>query len=115
LDSLGDASGDAMGDWQTQNASMDFQRIKKQFQSQWDAMWLPVCRKMNCDHTNFWDIILSSYGQTMALMQTGPRAFAKVKAEIRNRAAFLSWASFLMIHQNCSTSSYFIVHAILDS
>lgn len=87
LDSLGDASGDAMGDWQTQNASMDFQRIKKQFQSQWDAMWLPVCRKMNCDHTNFWDIILSSYGQTMALMQTGPRAFAKVKAEIRNRAA----------------------------
>ena len=50
----------------------------------WAETWYPVCVRMKCDHTNYWDIVLASYKQTLLFMKSG--ALSHLKAEIINRA-----------------------------
>lgn len=51
----------------------------------WEEAWYPVCVRMRCDHTNYWDVVLASYKQTLLFMKRG--ALSHLKAEIINRAA----------------------------
>ena len=50
----------------------------------WEETWYPVCVRMKCDHTNYWDVALASYKQTLLFMKSG--ALSHLKAEIINRA-----------------------------
>ena len=46
-------------------------------------VWQPICRQLDCDPTNFWDLHLASHKQTMALVETG--SASHVRKEIRER------------------------------
>ena len=51
-----------------------------------EEVWFPVCRQLDCDPSNYWDIHLSTHKQTMALMQIGKRATSHMMKEIIHRA-----------------------------
>ena len=45
--------------------------------------WRPICHKLSCDPSNFWDIHFASHAQTMSLAEVG--SATTVRAEVRKR------------------------------
>ena len=50
-------------------------------------LWRPVCQRLDCDHSNFWDVHYASYRQTAALLELRSGAAAKraARREIQHR------------------------------
>lgn len=50
-------------------------------------LWKPICKHLNCDHSNFWDLHYASFGQTASLLElkSGQAARRAVRTEIQHR------------------------------
>ena len=69
---------------QSLNSLTSSDNVSHSVVKRWEETWYPVCVRMKCDHTNYWDVALASYKQTLLFMKSG--ALSHLKAEIINRA-----------------------------
>lgn len=50
-------------------------------------LWMPICKHLNCDHSNFWDLHYASYQQTASLLElkSGYAARRAMRHEVQHR------------------------------
>lgn len=50
-------------------------------------LWMPICKHLNCDHSNFWDLHYASYQQTASLLElkSGYAARRAIRREVQHR------------------------------
>ena len=50
-------------------------------------LWMPICKHLKCDHSNFWDLHYASYRQTASLLElkSGFAARRAMRREIQHR------------------------------
>ena len=65
-----------------------------------------MCEEIECNHENYWDILLASHRQTMALIETG--ATEMVALEIKSRVVLdLKTQNFLARTQSAGRHRFF--------
>lgn len=50
-------------------------------------LWMPICKHLNCNHSNFWDLHYASYRQTASLLElkSGYAARRAMRREVQHR------------------------------
>jgi hypothetical protein len=49
-----------------------------------EQAWLPVCKSLGCDHTNYWDLLAASHGHSLAMLTVNAPA-KYIHSQIRGR------------------------------